>query len=323
MRNRSSLPAIAAAAALLAATTVFAATTNAEASAGTASVAPPLSIVSSNTMLLPSIVVDQWAQDFRGGLIGTSGYVQNHDVIVFQELFDNSASSILQSKLKARYPYQTPVIGRSTSGWDSTQGDYSFFTPEDGGVAVLSRWPITKKVQFIYNESCGSDSFSGKGFAYVRLNVNGTPVHVIATHLQSDDDGCTAGEAAQVRSAQLREIRTFVDSLKIPASEEIIYAGDMNIDRHGPEYPTLLSTLDAAAPAFAGVPYTMDPVTNTLAKARYTGEPRQWLDYILFNTSHTHPATWTNTGLGVHPSPWTLDGTQYHDYSDHYPTQGS
>ncbi|MET7458521.1 sphingomyelin phosphodiesterase [Streptomyces sp. NPDC005574] len=322
MRTRSSLPAVVAT--FLAAAAVFGTTATAEAtSLSTATAAPPLNIVSSNTMLLPSIVVDQWAQDFRGGLIGTSGYVQNHDVIVFQELFDNSASGILQSKMKAQYPYQTPVIGRSTSGWDSTQGNYSFFTPEDGGAAVLSRWPITNKTQFIYDESCGSDSFSGKGFAYVRLNVNGTPVNVIGTHLQSDDDGCNTGEAAKVRLAQLKEIRTFVDRLKIPASEAIVYAGDMNIDRHGPEYPTLLSTLNASTPAFTGVPYTMDPVSNSLAKARYTGEPRQWLDYILFNASHAHPATWTNSGLNVHPSPWTLNSTQYRDYSDHYPIQGS
>ncbi|WP_371666502.1 sphingomyelin phosphodiesterase [Streptomyces sp. NBC_00289] len=322
MKTRSSTLAVAAT--CLAAATVFGTTASAEAAPrSTAAIAPSLNIVSSNTMLLPSVVVDQWAQDFRGGLIGTSSYTQNHDVVVFQELFDNSASNILQNKMKAQYPYQTPVIGRSTSGWDSTQGDYSFFTPEDGGVGVMSRWPITKKVQFIYNESCGNDSLSGKGFAYVRLNVNGTAVNVIGTHLQSDDDGCDASEPARVRTAQLREIRAFVDKLKLPASEEVVYAGDMNIDRYRPEYSTLLSTLNAAAPSFAGVPYTMDPATNSIAKARYTGEPRQWLDYILFSNSHARPATWTNTGLNVHPHTWTLNDTQYYDYSDHYPIQGS
>ncbi|MCX5231459.1 sphingomyelin phosphodiesterase [Streptomyces sp. NBC_00233] len=287
-------------------------------------VAPPaLNIVSSNTMLLPSAIVDQWAQDFRGELIGSSSYVKNRDVVVFQELFDNSASDILMDKLKTQYPYQTPVIGRSTSGWDSTQGDYSFFTPEDGGVSILSRWPITKKVQFIYNDACGADYFSGKGFGYARLNVNGANVHVLGTHLQADDTACGSGEAARVRAAQLGEMRAFVNKLNIPANEAIVYAGDMNIVRGGAEYPTLLSKLNAVPPSFAGALYTMDPTTNSLAKARYAGKPRQWLDYILFDQSHARPASWTNTGLDVHSGSWNLDGQTYYDYSDHYPIQGS
>ncbi|MFF3062648.1 hypothetical protein [Streptomyces sp. NPDC057909] len=76
MKTRSSIPAVAAT--CLAAATVFGTTASAEAARqSTAAITPSLNIVSSNTMLLPSVVVDQWAQDFRGGLIGTSSYTQN------------------------------------------------------------------------------------------------------------------------------------------------------------------------------------------------------------------------------------------------------
>ncbi|MFG2603109.1 sphingomyelin phosphodiesterase [Streptomyces sp. NPDC048514] len=286
-----------------------------------ASAVTSLDVVTSNTMLLPSFVTDQWAQDVRGGLIGSAPYVAGHDVMVFQELFDNSASDILMSKLKG-YPYRTPVVGRSTSGWDDTQGDYSAFAPEDGGVGIVSRWPITKRIQYIYDDACGTDSASQKGFAYARLNVNGSPVHVIGTHTQADDSLCSTGEAAKIRAGQLREMRNFVDGLHIPASEPVVYAGDFNINWHGPEYQNMLQTLSADEPTYDGVPWTMDPKTNDVAHERYPNDPQQWLDYILFDNRHAHPTTWRNTGLDVSSPPWSLDGKTYHRYSDHYPVQG-
>ncbi|MGW3659169.1 hypothetical protein ACWD6R_27395 [Streptomyces sp. NPDC005151] len=55
------------------------------------------------------------------------------------------ASDALARNTSAPYPYQTSVVGRSKSGWDTTGGAYSATTPEDGGVTVLSKWPIVRK----------------------------------------------------------------------------------------------------------------------------------------------------------------------------------
>ena len=46
--------------------------------------------------------------------------------------------------MKKEYPYQTPVLGRSQSGWDKTEGSYSSTVAEDGGVAIVSKYPIKK-----------------------------------------------------------------------------------------------------------------------------------------------------------------------------------
>lgn len=213
---------------------------------------PHLKVLTTNTMLLPSFLTDGWAQDERGALIGSAPYVAGHDVVVFQELFDNSASDILMARLKG-YPYRTPVVGRSKDGWHQTLGDYSSLPYEDGGVAIASRWPMTRQIQYIFDDACGADSLSEKGFAYARLNVNGTPVHVLGTHLQADDDGCDDGEAARTRTSQLKEMRHFVDGLKIPAGEPVIFAGDMNIDRYGREYAGLLRSLGAATHAMRAI----------------------------------------------------------------------
>ena len=160
---------------------------------------------------------------------------------MLQEAFDNSSSDALKQKAAAQYPYQTPVMGRSKNGWDATGGSYSATTPEDGGVTVLSKWPIVRKEQYVYKDACGADWWSNKGFVYAVLNVNGTKVHVVGTHAQSTDPGCGAGEAAQMRSRQFKAIDAFLDAKNIPASEQVLVAGDFNVDSRTPEYATMLA----------------------------------------------------------------------------------
>lgn len=86
-----------------------------------------------------------WGQYKRADLIGQSSYIKNNDVVIFNEAFDNGASDKLLSNVKKEYPYQTPVLGRSQSGWDKTEGSYSSTVAEDGGVAIVSKYPIKEK----------------------------------------------------------------------------------------------------------------------------------------------------------------------------------
>ena len=37
------------------------------------------------------------------------------------------------------------MLGRSHSGWDKTEGNYSNTVAEDGGVAIVSKYPIKEK----------------------------------------------------------------------------------------------------------------------------------------------------------------------------------
>ncbi|MEU1280045.1 sphingomyelin phosphodiesterase [Streptomyces sp. NPDC005805] len=281
---------------------------------------PALSVLTTNTMLLPSFVSDSWAQNKRGELIGDAPYLKGHDVVVFQELFDNSGSANVTFRAMLNgYPHQTPVIGRSKSGWDRTSGDYKAFAPEDGGVAIASKWPITHRAQHIYDRACGSDALSEKGFAYARLSVGGSPVHVFGTHLQADDGGCDLGEARSIRASQLLELRNYVNSLNLPLNQPVIYAGDFNIDRAGSEYQTLLTRTYSGGPFFEGAPYTMDPVTNSVARKRYPKEPRQWLDYVIYDGRHNRPLIQKNQAITPTSPPWSADGELYNHYSDHYP----
>ncbi|MEV7419614.1 sphingomyelin phosphodiesterase [Streptomyces sp. NPDC089919] len=306
------------------ATAALAATASPAASAAEADATPRLGVLTYNTFLMSKNLYPNWGQDHRAAEIPKAPYFQGQDVVVLQEAFDNGASDALKANAAGQYPYQTPVVGRSKSGWDATGGSYSSTTPEDGGVTILSKWPILRKEQYIYKDACGADWWSNKGFAYVVLNVNGTKVHVVGTHAQSTDSGCGTGEAAQMRSRQFKNIDAFLDAKNIPANEQVIVAGDMNVDSRSPEYASMLADAGlVGADSRTGAPYSFDTQENSIAKYRYPTDPREDLDYVLHRAGHVRPANWNNDVVKESAAPWTVSswGTDYTytNLSDHYP----
>ncbi|MFF4325218.1 sphingomyelin phosphodiesterase [Streptomyces sp. NPDC001591] len=323
-RSRAAATAVAATAA--AAALALASAPAATAAEGAAA-APRLSVLTYNTFLMSTNLYPNWGQEHRATAIPKAAFFQGHDVVVLQETFDNGASDTLKANAAAQYPYQTPVVGRGKSGWDATGGSYSSTTPEDGGVIVLSKWPIVRKEQVVYKDACGADWWSNKGFAYVVLDVNGTKVHVVGTHAQSTDPGCGAGEAAQMRSRQFKAIDAFLDAKNIPAGEQVIVAGDMNVDSRSPEYASMLTDLDLSpADARTGHPYSFDTALNSIAHYRYPTDPREDLDYVLYRKGNARPSGWENNVVKEESAPWTVSswGTSYTytDLSDHYPVVG-
>ncbi|MFG2223047.1 sphingomyelin phosphodiesterase [Streptomyces sp. NPDC048644] len=295
----------------------------------TASATPPphLKVLTYNTFLMSKNLYPNWGQDHRAEAIPAADFFQGNDVVVLEEAFDNSSSDALKSRAAAQYPHQTPVVGRSKDGWDATGGAYSAATPEDGGVTLLSKWPILRKEQYVYKDACGSDAFSNKGFVYAVLDVNGAKVHVVGTHTQSTDSGCKAGEAVADRAAQLKEMDAFLDARHIPAGEEVMVAGDMNIDSHGSEYDAMLANGDLApADSRTGHPYSFDTQENSVAKYRYPDDPREDLDYVLHRNGHARPAGWRNDVIMEESAPWTVSSWgkkyTYTNLSDHYPLLG-
>lgn len=314
---------------LAAATLVAVAPSATAADAPAASVdTPALKVLSYNAFLFSKNLYPNWGQDHRAEAIPDADFFQGKDVVVLQEAFDNSSSDALKANAADRYPHQTPVMGRSKDGWDATGGAYSSVTPEDGGVTVLSKWPIQRKEQYVYKDACGSDAFSNKGFVYTQLDVNGTKVHVVGTHAQSTDPGCGSGEAAATRAQQFKEMDAFLDAKNILAGEQVIVAGDLNVDSHSDEYASMLADGGfAPADGRSGHPYSFDTQDNSIASERYPDDPREDLDYVLHRKGHARPASWRNEVVKEQSAPWTVSSWgkeyTYTNLSDHYPLIGS
>ncbi|MER6912146.1 sphingomyelin phosphodiesterase [Streptomyces sp. NPDC000594] len=289
---------------------------------------PALSVLSYNAFLFSRALYPNWGQGHRAKAIPAAPFFQGHDVVVIQEGFDNGTTDALKRNAADRYPHQTPVVGRTTAGWDATGGAYSALTPEDGGVTLLSAWPVTRKEQYIFADACGGDRWSNKGFVYAELSVRGTPVHVVGVHNQSTDPGCAAGAAERVRAAQFREMDAFLDAKGIPAGEQVLVAGDLNVDTRTPEFAATLENAGlVAAGARTGLANSFDTTGNSIAAERYPGLPSEDLDHVLHRAGHARPARWTNEVIAESTAPWTVSSWgrtyTYTHLSDHYPVVGS
>ena len=77
-----------------------------------------------NVYMLPEILAN-WNHQGRAQMISQSEVVKGHDAILLQEVFDNGPATTLLNGLKAEYPFQTPVLGRTRDGWNATLGSYA------------------------------------------------------------------------------------------------------------------------------------------------------------------------------------------------------
>jgi endonuclease/exonuclease/phosphatase family metal-dependent hydrolase len=305
--------------------------------------------------------------DQRIDLVGASDYVRGYDALILNELFNDAASVRLIEALSADYPYRTPVIGRegtlvtpdcaANDCWNS--GDGLFDEMEDGGTAILSKWPIRERREIMFSARCNMDGYANKGFVYVRLDVDGTPVHVIGTHMQADPsdlgplgnqiaalrpcptpdeyphsatcpgDSRTPYEA--VRLAELMQIDAWIAQQAIPADQMVIIGGDLNVDMVGnpAEYERMLCVLNVSAPVFGGNPamspplYTWDTRLNGLLSPQLDGSPL-YIDYLLMRRDHRQPAAWHNDVVYASPFPvsWDSGYARGYEYSDHFPVVG-
>lgn len=289
-----------------------------------ATAAPTAPRIASYNVFMPSrALYPNWGQTTRADLIDRQNVLAGQDVVVLQELFDNTAGDRLLANLSDTYPHRTPTVGRTRSGWDATVGGYRDAAAEDGGVAIVSRWPITRRVQHVYRDGCGADWMANKGFAYVRLASPTGPVHVIGTHMQAEDSSCGTSPAT-VRARQRAEIAAFVAAERIPAGEPLYVAGDLNVIKGSPEYPAMLTDLKAAAPTYTGHPHSWDCADNSVCRDQYGAEyASEHLDYVL---TVQGPGL-TNETRRVKSPVWTVtswfETYSYTDYSDHYPVFAS
>jgi endonuclease/exonuclease/phosphatase family metal-dependent hydrolase len=246
---------------------------------------------------------------FRDGQLERAQHLpaqlKSYDVLVLSEVFDAKVREALLLELLPEYPYTTEPLGAD------------LFVTQHGGVMIASRWPIEEEQQLLYGKVCsGSDCAAQKGAIYIRINKNGERYNIFGSHLQA----WPGPVSAQVRKSQLELLKQFIDSFKIPPSEVVLIAGDLNVDliNFPGEHARMLSILNATfpEPATKELMYTFDPVQNSLAQ----GDTQEFLDYVLFSDQHAAPMrVETSIVRPLSEIPWgRLSGKDCFDLSDHF-----
>lgn len=275
-----------------------------------------IKLLTYNVYLLPRGISD-WLQDVRAKYLTYSNIFDGHDAVILNELFDTVSSKTLLDGLKSKYPHHTPVVGSSKEGWNTTLGNYSNTASANGGVAIISRWPIVEKVQYIYASGCGWDNISNKGFAYIKINKNGNFIHIIGTHTQAEDSLCQ--NAAAIRTRQFQNIQNFIETKSINPEEVVFIGGDLNVNKETPEYYRMIETLQVNPLNYAGYHATWDPKSNAIANYNHPKLKGEYLDYIFLSRHHAQPGAWQNQSIDLIGPRWTSHNAQFRELSDHYP----
>ncbi|DAZ99299.1 TPA: hypothetical protein N0F65_005467 [Lagenidium giganteum] len=181
------------------------------------------------------------------------------DVVTFAEAdIQSERDKMLQQFKKQGFMFATSIL-RDSDPLTSLL---------NGGVIIVSKWPILREGQHIYRHACHySDCLAAKGVKYARIlkTVNGTSkvFNVFATHMQA----WSTPQGREDRILQAQQMRAFVDSFQIPKHEPVIFAGDFNVDNHTfpGEVANLVRLLGANTPTRVGDQvYTSDPRSNVL-----------------------------------------------------------
>lgn len=261
-----------------------------------------LKVASYNVWALPVI-----ASSIGERLALLPEHLKGYDALLLQEVFDGRREGFLQALAK-EYPYQTKVL------------DKPGVNIHDGGVVIVSRYPIVREAQLVYPQCTGTDCFADKGVMYAEVIKGGKAWHLLATHTASFD----TDEARRLRQIQFGQMRTLAASLNIPASDTVIYGGDFNVNKRkfADDYAGMLANLNADEPAYGGyTEATFDPRINPYAGGPLSGGANvEYLDYLVVSreygaASHNLNSVWI---------PRSSDGSLWpaSNLSDHFPVKG-
>lgn len=175
-----------------------------------------LRVLTQNCCLLPAYLFQSRGddnRDQRAELI--SRMIQRYDIVLLQEVFGTSWCSQWRNAFKNVPGMMTLFSLRSHNKL------------VDSGLVILSRYPITAGSFNQFRSKSISNSVIDRGFLYASVDVRGTTVHVINTHLNPSECHCGTLTPQEYRRRQLREIVSFKESASLE-HEAWIIGGDFN-----------------------------------------------------------------------------------------------
>ncbi|WP_047687778.1 sphingomyelin phosphodiesterase [Vibrio sp. ZOR0018] len=235
-------------------------------------------------------------------------HIKGYDAVMLQEVFAAGRDAFLR-ELAKEYPYQTKML------------DKSGVNIHDGGVIIVSRYPIVNQGQYVFPDCSGTDCFADKGVNYAEIIKNGQAYHLFATHTASFD----TDTARDYRQRQFRQMRSFAQSFSIPSTETVIYGGDFNVNKRkfADDYQNMLANLASTEPSYAGyTESTFDPRINDFAGEPLSGgENVEYLDYVVVSQEFAQPSEQQNRNTVLVPRTTDERLWQHYNLSDHFPVK--
>ena len=160
---------------------------------------------------------------------------QKPDIVGFQEMFDDEIRSRLlaDSTIASMYPF------RSSGPED---GD---IVEQDGGLMLLSRFPILERDQIVYRVCAAEDCLANKGALYAKIEIaQGVTYDVFLSHLQNANPLLSSGSERPTVQAQLDLLYSFIEAKRGTQQTPAVMMGDLNTNGNNPtQYNDLIDRL--------------------------------------------------------------------------------
>ena len=135
--------------------------------------------------------------------------IHNYDIICLQELFGS---------LNSRKEKLIKVAVSNGFFFFVQDNEPSYFSKycSDGGILILSRFPIVLKASHAFSYGVGSDAIAQKGIIYAKISIGDSYLHVFNTHTQAsyiNEDYDFFLLSYRTRLQQIKEISEFVNSI--------------------------------------------------------------------------------------------------------------
>ncbi|KAJ1964832.1 hypothetical protein GGI12_001168 [Dipsacomyces acuminosporus] len=193
-------------------------------------------ILTQNMFMRPPLIQNSIKGDYKDERLDyfIQHILPNYDVVCLQEMFAYASSrrdTLLAAAEKLGFKYS--VV---------SEKQYVWTLATDGGLVILSKYPIVGSEHHDYQRGKGWDWFAMKGILYAKLAISNpatgqpaTSLHVYNTHTQSSNTIIAMDQPeVKIRLSQIFEFHNFLEST-LPkyreAGEAVVLAGDFNVDR--------------------------------------------------------------------------------------------
>lgn len=156
--------------------------------------------------------------------------LHNYDIICLQEVFgtyNSRKSKLIRAASKNGLFFYVELTAPSF---------YSKYIA-DGGVIILSRFPILKYSIHHYHYGVLSDSLAQKGVIYAQIAIGEGILHLFTTHTQASYNNDLYDlfiASYKTRLDQINQLGEFIDTILVSEYYEntdlVLLCGDMNID---------------------------------------------------------------------------------------------
>ncbi|CAO3647916.1 unnamed protein product [Cunninghamella echinulata] len=159
-----------------------------------------------------------------------------YDIIAFQEsfAFATRRKDKLIQQARLRYGFNYHIESPRKFPWDITV---------DGGLLIISKYPIIQSDIIQYPRGVHSDWLSSKGALHALIELNqSTRFHLFTTHTQASYDlnNVINQEDTFIRLEQFALLHELIsETTSSEYTTPIMVLGDLNVDAavHGPQYP--------------------------------------------------------------------------------------